>query len=236
MSAAKSTRLIGRDFLYSQILDKIQYCEWEPGMPIKEADICALYGVSKTPVREALLLLSKEHYVDIYPQSGCYVSKIDIKRISDLIYLRNSVEKRIISDLAKTKQTISPETEKSILLMEYAIKSQDWKECVKLDYAFHKSLFTLAEKECVWEIIEKNLPHWTRFRFFDTVVMDEYTKSPSTFDEHRMIISYIAEGNTTQLKKLIDIHIDPNFKKTYKRKVLQNNYKFFENIEFIDHI
>ena len=227
----KNQRISGRDFLYNQILDKIQYCEWEPGSPINETMICETYGVSKTPVREALMLLSKEHFVDVYPQSGSYVSKIDIKRISDILFLRNSVEKTVMLELAKKKAKITPSIEKSFVLMEYAIRDENWRECLDLDYGFHKELFLLANRPNSWEIIEKYLPHWTRFRFFDSVILEEYKKVPGTLDEHRQIARCIEEGNTGQLRKVLDDHLDPKYKKVYKRFMLQKNYKYLENTD-----
>ena len=67
---------LNRDYLFSQILDKIKYCEWEPGMRIDESAVAEEFGVSKTPVREALFMLAKDHFVDIYPQSGIQVAAL----------------------------------------------------------------------------------------------------------------------------------------------------------------
>ena len=78
-------------------------------MPISEAMLSELFQVSRTPVREALFLLSQNGFVDIQPQVGSFVSKIDIKRIREIQYLRFYVETPILSELA-VKNSPIPES------------------------------------------------------------------------------------------------------------------------------
>ena len=53
-------------------------------------------NVSRTPVRDALIKLAKEGLVDVIPQKGTSVSKIDLKRVEEERFLRESLELRAI--------------------------------------------------------------------------------------------------------------------------------------------
>ena len=59
--------------IYGILKEKIQFLEMKPGERIIEAELSEQYGVSRTPVREALKRLEEEGFVDIYPQRGTYV-------------------------------------------------------------------------------------------------------------------------------------------------------------------
>ena len=62
--------------------DRILYLELKPGASISDMELAEELEVSRTPIREALLLLSQEHLVNIYPQSGTFVAPIDLGRSS----------------------------------------------------------------------------------------------------------------------------------------------------------
>ena len=63
-----------------------------PGEAISEAEIALSYGVSRTPVREAILKLSDEGLLEIYPQSGIFVSRIPVAALPEAIIIRKALE------------------------------------------------------------------------------------------------------------------------------------------------
>ena len=81
--------------IYGVLKEKIQFLEMKPGERIVEADLSAEYGVSRTPVREALKRLEEEGFVSIYPQRGTYVSLIDMKLVKEMAYMRHILENEI---------------------------------------------------------------------------------------------------------------------------------------------
>lgn len=202
----KTTRTVNRDFVYNEILDKIQYCIWKPGRPISEATLSDLFHVSRTPVREALFILSQNGFVEIQPQVGSFVSKIDIKRIREIQYMRYYLETPILTELA-VKKTAPPESlEKLLLLEEFSAKKGHWAECVQLDYSIHEELFALANHQEIWNVIRPELPHYTRIRFFESNHSEFKGDPPRTLLEHKRIISCIASGNVEELQEALDSH------------------------------
>ena len=231
MIIKKADRKSSRSEIYNSILDNIQYCKWVPGTPISETMLADMFQVSRTPIRQALLLLSQNGFVDIYPQSGSYVSKIDIKRLREIQYLRYHVETPVFMELARKKTPIPENIEKMLLLEEFAAKKGNWMECVQLDYSIHEELYALADHTQIWELIRPELPHYTRIRFFESSYMEFKGEQPRTLQEHKDIVACIAAGDTGGLQKALDTHHDHIFTIHGEHKFLRIQQDQFERIK-----
>lgn len=80
--------------IYRQLKDMILGFYLYPGVRITENELAARFGVSRTPVREALQRLAAEGYVTIRPKQGCFVTDIDIERINHYYEVRVALEMR----------------------------------------------------------------------------------------------------------------------------------------------
>src|SRR6202008_1076423 len=81
-----------------------------PGEALSEAEIPPPSGLSRTPVREAILKLSDEGLVDIFPQSGINVSRIPMAALPEAIAVRKALEEtttRITARLATQSQVLA---------------------------------------------------------------------------------------------------------------------------------
>jgi DNA-binding transcriptional regulator YhcF (GntR family) len=78
---------------YERIEEMIVTLELRPGTAVSEAELSARLGIGRTPVREALQRLAREHLVQILPQRGVLVSELDIKRQLRLLEVRREVER-----------------------------------------------------------------------------------------------------------------------------------------------
>ena len=77
---------------YKSIKEKIIKCQILPGSDISESEICERVGMSRTPVREALLRLQQENFITIFPRKGIIVSPITVKDIHEVYQIREMVE------------------------------------------------------------------------------------------------------------------------------------------------
>src|SRR5438477_10562457 len=98
-SAAVSNRRSGRPRaatasarIYSDLRTELVSMQRRPGEVISEAEIALSYGVSRTPVREAILRLSDEGWLEIFPQSGIFVARIPLAALPEAIIIRKSLE------------------------------------------------------------------------------------------------------------------------------------------------
>ena len=95
----KNTFEPNREYALRIVKDNIINMEIKPGSLIGEQEIATHLGISRTPVHEAFLELSKSRIVNILPQKGCSVSLIDYELIKESRFLRIAVE----SDLTRSK-------------------------------------------------------------------------------------------------------------------------------------
>src|SRR6201986_480672 len=78
--------------IYADLRAELVSLARRPGEAISESEIALSYGVSRTPVREAILKLADEGLVDIFPQSGINVSHIAIAALPEAIVVRKALE------------------------------------------------------------------------------------------------------------------------------------------------
>ena len=67
-----------RDLAYHTVRSRIITMELKPGDPLNDRELAEELGISRTPMREALILLNNAHMVAIKPQSGTHVAPIDL--------------------------------------------------------------------------------------------------------------------------------------------------------------
>src|SRR5689334_19429155 len=89
-----------------QVLDhlreRIVALDLPPGMLLSRAELAANFGVSQTPVRDALMRLEEEGLVDVFPQHKTVVSRIDIAQARQAHFLRRAIELEVARTLAST--------------------------------------------------------------------------------------------------------------------------------------
>ena len=192
----KKTGVSISDRVYADLCDRIQFCELMPGSIIDEKALIQEFGVSRTPIREAIGRLHRQQLIDVYPQSKTLVSKIDFKQIADIVYLRSNMDKLVYASLCAQKSPLNALVDKYLALEEIAIKAADWKDAVSYDYKFHGELYRLAGHGFIWDLIERELmPCYTRIRFFSEMGHIDYLRKPCTHDEHGFIADSIRRGD-----------------------------------------
>lgn len=200
--------------------DKIEYMEWLPGEVLHEARLCEEFSVSRTPIREALIILQGEKLVNILPQSGTFVSKIDIEYIKQLTYFRHIMEKEILLEMIDKNISAFKETEKVLAMQEIDLRLHDVKSFMKNDDDFHEQLFQLAGHHELWEIIEKSSRQRNRFRWLKAELIG---LSP-TIMQHREIVDCIEKKDKEHLLQCLTVHHDINLEETETLQKMHPEY------------
>jgi DNA-binding GntR family transcriptional regulator len=78
--------------VYDDLKRDILSCALRPSQVVSEAELAQRYGVSKTPVREALNTLRQEGYIDVVPRRGYIVAPISIQDVQQILNLRMILE------------------------------------------------------------------------------------------------------------------------------------------------
>ncbi|MHB1064396.1 MAG: GntR family transcriptional regulator [Georgenia sp.] len=200
--AAQTTR-VGRREAYDFLRSRIIRLELPPGTAVSENEVGATLGVSRTPVREALLLLAQERLVEVIPQVGTFVSRVDPRRVHEAQFLREAVE------LASLRSLRSPLDPVVLAALQSNLDAQEHVTdslgtFFELDEDFHRGLMALADHEASWETVVAAKGHLDRARLLG------YKQQASTrrfVDEHRAILDALVAGNLEGAQDLLRNHV-----------------------------
>ena len=136
-----------RIYVYRILKDNILKLKLEPGEKISEVKIKNIFKVSRSPIREAIVRLTDESLIDVFPQKGTYVSLLDQKIIENSLFMRLAIEKEIMktvcskgfntNELINNLENIFSEQEK---ISNNDMKQEEIKLFFNLNEQFHKVL------------------------------------------------------------------------------------------------
>ncbi len=219
MAASRNPDIPQKRYVFLAIRDRIQFLDYKPGEKINEKELASEFAISRTPVREALLLLSDEKLVDIFPQSGTYVSKIKLSMVVELVYMRHILEAQILDNLCAKQARVYDAVAKTLVLQAAAIEAKDVIEFMKYDDEFHHILFGLAGSYEIWRIISNTRAHHTRFRVLDLQLPSGIQ---SSYEEHKQIVDLIQSGKRAELKAILDL---PHDTELMNKSVIVSKYQ-----------
>lgn len=192
---------------YDLILEKIINTEFKPGEKISEKKIEETLGIGRTPVREALLQLRQEHLIDVIPQSGTYISKIDLKVVLDARFIRASVERRIMREATSINLTMEQQDalQQIITMQEQSQKHNNFPDFFKYDDQFHRYFYLITDHELVWNWLKKiNVP-FNRFRYLRLKVSE--LSWQGLIKEHQAILKALLSKDVNEVDRLTANHM-----------------------------
>ncbi len=194
-----------REYIIRVLKHNIIHLSLKPGQNISETDIAAQLGVSRTPVREAFIVLSHESLLEVYPQKGTYISAIDLNLVEEARFLRLTMEKAIIKMACDfLTPSYTEELEENLHLQEFYLSSLNSPKLLELDNQFHRILFKACKKERIFLLIESVNTHFNRIRMLRLTTSFQVDK---ILFEHREILSAIKEKDAAKLERLIETHL-----------------------------
>ena len=184
-------------------LVSLQRC---PGEAISEAQIALSYGVSRTPVREAILKLSDEGLLEIYPQSGIFVSRIPVAALPEAIIIRKSLEEttaRLAAERATPSQILALH---SILERQReASATRDSNAFHQADEAFHAAVADIAGYPGIWKFIQQVKVHVDRYRRLTLPLQGRIAK---VIKEHEAVLNAIEGHDAEGARRAMEIHLE----------------------------
>ncbi|MEP9376447.1 GntR family transcriptional regulator [Aquabacter sp. CN5-332] len=134
-----------------------------PGTRLSEADIAERHGVSRQPVREALIGLARTRLVEILPQRGTVVVKISVKKMMEARFVREAIETAVARRAAFTFDPGARNRIEDLLdLQSNAAARGDHETFQRYDEMFHMALADGASCALAWEAISDIKAHMDR--------------------------------------------------------------------------
>ena len=178
------------------------------GEQVSEAQLAARMGVSKTPVREALVRLQGQGLVQIHPQRGTFVFKLSYEELSDLCRFRVLVETEALRDaLGNNRLHLLKGWKQCVKEMKAAEAARNLSELARIDMAFHFLMFEACGNQYVRSAYELLRSQLTALRY--RAPIEDAAKS------HQVLIDAVVDGDEQRVSGILTEHIlenEPRYK------------------------
>jgi DNA-binding GntR family transcriptional regulator len=180
--------------------------ELRPGMVYSAPSLAAQFGVSATPVREAMLDLAKEGLIDVVRNKGFRVTELSEKDLDDLCQLRALIEVPTVRRIAGTRAdpAVIERLRELAAGIEDAAHRHDLITHVTLDMEFHLGLLALAGNPHLVETVRSLR---ARSRIYGLRSLAERDELVPSSREHAELLDLIAAGDAAGAEQLMDRHI-----------------------------
>lgn len=209
--------------IYDALRVRILTLELPPGENLSRAEIAAFYGVSQTPVRDAMLKLEEEGLLAIFPQSKTEVSRIDMKQARETQFLRMSLEIEVAKRLAAagTPEVIRPAAA-LLVRQKSAHEAHDLIYFDELDRAFHRALFEAVGLENLWQVIADRSGQIDRLRQLNLPVPG---KALEVLQSHAAILAAIETGDVESAEDQVRTHLSGTLR--HADHIIARNPEYF---------
>ncbi|MCM3785111.1 GntR family transcriptional regulator [Neobacillus mesonae] len=205
MSTEQKIKGSTRAYSYYLLKDRILHLELPPGTKISEKEIADELSVSRTPVREAFMKLAEEELLDIIPQSGTIVSRINLAHVEEGRFIREKLEKEIVELCCEHfPEEFKFKIEANIAMQDVCADKKNFHKLFELDEEFHQILFHGTGKERTWKMLQQLNIHFNRLRLLR---LSSDSNWENIISQHKEIYRLIVDQETEQAKKVMEDHL-----------------------------
>jgi DNA-binding GntR family transcriptional regulator len=191
--------------VFDQLRDEIIALKLVPGTVLSRQELQARFGLSSTPIRDALMRLEEEGLVDIFPQHATVVSPIDIARARQAQFLRRSVELELVHLLAQRPKEAPVDKLRSLIRQQTAFAEVgELGAFTEADHAFHRTFYEAAGMVELWHLVRRQGGHIDRLRRLNLPVKG---KVRDILRAHTAIVDAIAAGEPLQAQEALRDHL-----------------------------
>lgn len=172
------------------------------GQPLRQDEIAARFGVSKIPVREALVQLKAEGLVDLHPNRGAFVSELSAAEADEIYVMRIALEKEVLAR-AIPHLTVS-HLKRAGELLAAIDREENIARWGELNWEFHATLYAPAGLPRVMETLRTLHANIARYLVLYLAGMDYQKKSQR---EHRLLLRACREGDAEKAQAILEGHL-----------------------------
>ena len=181
-----------RDYALRIIKDNIISLRLEPGSQISENELATEMGLSRTPVREALIELAK-------------VKIIDYDLVDESRFMRDVLECAIVEQVCELVTPADLQAlEENVRLQNFYLDNYDPENLMWLDNKFHENLFRIARKSQIHSLIQNISIHFDRVRSMSLVSVES---QQAAVQDHEEITRQIRLGNAEMARQQMETHL-----------------------------
>ena len=190
--------------LFRLLRERIVRGDLAPGARLSEVEIAAFYGTSRQPVREAFIKLVEAALLEVRPQRGSYVSRIDVAAVLAAQFVREAVEADIVRRVAGQVGPQELRDLDDLLAAQMAAAvADDPQGFIELDERFHRMLAVLAGQGAGWDFLQPLKSQMDRVRHLSA----QQFPRPVLVQQHLGIVEAIRSGDASAAEQAMRLHL-----------------------------
>jgi len=190
------------EYVYTELRRSISNGHYQPGQPVREAEVASRLNVSRTPVREAFRRLQADGVLEFTPWRGVVVAELNEKQIIELYVMRQVLEGTAASLAAANAS--DEEIEFLAQIMEQADGETNPDRLADLNRDFHQALYNAAHNRYLLHAVNALRDSLSLLSKTTYSVADRPITAQS---EHREIVEALRQRNSKAAEKATREHI-----------------------------
>jgi GntR family transcriptional regulator, rspAB operon transcriptional repressor len=191
--------------IYRDLYAAIVSMQLSPGTALNEKLLTERFRVSRTPVREALIRLVEDGLVDIFPQSGTFVSRIPVGQIPEAVIIRQALEDATVSRAAEVATSADVTSLDDVIARQkFYCGRQDLNAFHEADEAFHEAIAAISGHPGIWEYLKPAKIQIDRCR---RLTLPALGRMEFVLGEHQMIRDAIAAHDVEAARVAMHKHL-----------------------------
>lgn len=177
-----------------------------PGDPINEKEIASHYGLSRTPVREAMQRLADERLIEVFPQSGTFVARIPYDDLPEAMVIRKALETasvRLAAEKATKSQVLALAT--IVEQQREAAEANDQTTFHRADEAFHAKIAEISGFPGIWRQVLQVKVQVDRYR---RMTLAQEGRMAQVIADHERILACITASSPEDAVSEMAHHLD----------------------------
>ena len=195
------------EWVYESLKNDILDLRLKPGQLLKETEICEKFGVSRTPVRDAIRLLQEQGFVKNVPYQGVFVTLLSLNYIKQMIYMRVAVETSVLRDFAASaNEMVLEDVRYLIRKQEVLLKDPGFmpEQFYRIDAQMHAVWFEAIKRIVLWDMLQKQDLYYTRFRMLDFTTETDFSR---IIKEHKQLLACIEAKDFKGIEEVLKDHL-----------------------------
>jgi len=191
---------------YEAIRQSILSGQWKIGELYNEKAIAADLGISRTPVREALLELASQDLIIFLPRRGLMVNRFTRHDVDEIFELRKAIELAAVEKITVAAPPFDLfEIEEALLSQRKAVRQKDYLAFMEADRLFHTSFSELTKNRRLIAILD-NIRDMIHVMGAKALALEG--RAVEVIREHQTIFEAVKKGNIEEARRAMAYHLD----------------------------
>jgi DNA-binding GntR family transcriptional regulator len=206
-----------KEQVYDFLREQLRLGALKPGSPINTVETAAKLGVSRTPLRDALIQLEMEDFVSILPRRGVIVRPLTLREIREYYQIIGTLESlAVLVSFESSDCAGIPEMRRAVAGMKRALENDDFDRYYRINLRFHDVYLAPCGNRKLIQIVNT-----LKSRLYDFPRQREFVKEWElrSIQEHERFVELLAEGRSREAAKFVrDVHWSYSVQEPYIRR------------------